>query len=113
MSEFQQRQETLQQAPKILVVDDREDNLFSIESILQKDGYNIIKAPSGRAALRVLLQQQDFSLILMDVYMPDMNGFETASLIYKRDSLKDIPIIFIKNVVTQYSYFSQWLLQIM
>jgi len=96
MSEVQlQQQEQLQIAPKILVVDDREDNLFSIESILQKDGYNIIKAPSGRATLRVLLQQQDFSLILMDVYMPDMNGFETASLIYKRDSLKDIPIIFI------------------
>jgi len=95
MSEVQLQQEQLQNAPKILVVDDREDNLFSIESILQKDGYNIIKAPSGRAALRVLLQQQDFSLILMDVYMPDMNGFETASLIYKRDILKDIPIIFI------------------
>ncbi|WP_153798843.1 response regulator [Foetidibacter luteolus] len=90
-----QRRAYIQQAPKILVVDDREDNLFSVETILQKDGYDIIKAPSGRAALRILLQQQDFSLILMDVYMPDMNGFETASLIYKRDSLKEIPIIFI------------------
>jgi len=76
-------------------VDDREDNLFSIETILQKDGYQIVKASSGKAALRILLQHQDFSLILMDVYMPDMNGFETASLIYKRDKLKEIPIIFI------------------
>jgi signal transduction histidine kinase len=80
---------------KILVVDDREDNLFSIETILEKDDYTVIKANSGRAALKILLQQQDFSLILMDVQMPGMNGIETASLIYERDRLKDIPIIFI------------------
>jgi signal transduction histidine kinase len=80
---------------KILVVDDREDNLFSIETILEKDNYNIIKATSGRAALKILLHQHDFTLILMDVQMPDMNGFETASLIYQRERLKHIPIIFI------------------
>jgi signal transduction histidine kinase len=80
---------------KILVVDDREDNLLSIETILDKDGYNIIKANSGRAALKILLHETDFTLILMDVQMPDMNGFETATLIYQRDKLKDIPIIFI------------------
>ena len=80
---------------KIIVVDDREDNLFSIETILEKDGYNIIKATSGRAALKILLHQHDFTLILMDVQMPDMNGFETASLIYQRERLKHIPIIFI------------------
>jgi signal transduction histidine kinase len=80
---------------KILVVDDREDNLFSIETILERDGYHIYKATSGRAALKVLLHQHDFTLILMDVQMPDMNGFETASLIYERERLKHIPIIFI------------------
>src|SRR5215212_3236537 len=80
---------------KILAVDDREDNLFSIETILEKDGYIIVKANSGRAALKILLQQHDFTLILMDVQMPDMNGFETASLIYEREKLKNIPIIFI------------------
>ena len=80
---------------KILVVDDRDDNLFSIEAILEKDNYNIIKANSGRAALKILLQEHDFSLILMDVQMPDMNGFETATIIYERDKLKNIPIIFI------------------
>jgi len=79
----------------ILVVDDREDNLLSIEAILQKDEYNIIKANSGRAALKVLLTRHDFSLILMDVQMPDMNGLETATIIYERDKLKGIPIIFI------------------
>lgn len=80
---------------KILVVDDREDNLFSIETILERDNYTIVKANSGRAALKILLQQNDFSLILMDVQMPDLNGFETATIIYERDSLKGIPIIFI------------------
>src|SRR5258705_9719852 len=80
---------------KILVVDDREDNLFSIEAILERDKYTIVKANSGRAALKILLQQHDFSLILMDVQMPDLNGFETATIIYERDKLKNIPIIFI------------------
>lgn len=79
----------------ILVVDDREDNLFSIEAILEKDKYNIVKANSGRAALEILLTQHNFSLILMDVQMPDLNGFETATIIYERDLLKNIPIIFI------------------
>lgn len=80
---------------KLLVVDDRDDNLFSIETILERDGYIIKKANSGRAALRVLLKEEDFTLILMDVQMPDLNGFETATMIYDRDKLKHIPIIFI------------------
>lgn len=80
---------------KILAVDDREDNLLSIETILEQENYTIVKANSGRAALKILLQQHDFTLILMDVQMPDMNGFETASLIYEREKLRHIPIIFI------------------
>lgn len=89
-------QTTLYKAPvKILVVDDREDNLFSIETILEKDAYIIVKAKSGRAALKILLKEHDFTLILMDVQMPDMNGFETASLIYEREKLRNVPIIFI------------------
>src|SRR5215218_6654039 len=80
---------------KILAVDDREDNLLSIETILESEDYTIVKALSGRAALKILLQHQDFTLILMDVQMPDMNGFETAALIYEREKLRHIPIIFI------------------
>ena len=59
---------------KILVVDDRADNLVSIEAILEKDNYTIVKANSGKAALKVLLNDHDFSLILMDVQMPELNG---------------------------------------
>lgn len=80
---------------KLLLVDDREDNLFSIETILEQDGYIVKKANSGRAALKILLKEFDFTLILMDVQMPELNGFETAALIYERDKLKHIPIIFI------------------
>jgi signal transduction histidine kinase len=80
---------------KILLVDDREDNLFSIEAVLEQNGYTFVRANSGRQALKILLKEQDFSLILMDVQMPDLDGFETASLIYDREKLKHIPIIFI------------------
>src|SRR5688500_8675289 len=80
---------------KILVVDDREDNLLTIETILQPDGYQITKATSGRQALKILLSNFDFALILMDVQMPNLSDFETASLIYEREKLRHIPIIFI------------------
>jgi signal transduction histidine kinase len=80
---------------KILLVDDRPDNLFSMEAILEQDGYELIKADSGRQALKILLTDFDFALILMDVQMPNLNGFETAALIYEREKLKHIPIVFI------------------
>jgi signal transduction histidine kinase len=81
--------------PKILLVDDREDNLISMEAILASYDFQLIKANSGKQALKILLQEYDFALILMDVNMPNLNGFETATLIYERDRLKQIPIIFI------------------
>lgn len=80
---------------KILLVDDREDNLISIQAVLERDGYTFKKANSGQQALKILLKEIDFTLILMDVHMPNLNGFETAALIYERDKLKHIPIIFI------------------
>lgn len=81
--------------PKILLVDDREDNLMSMEAILAPDEYIFVKANSGRQALKILLNEINFALILMDVKMPNLNGFETAALIYEREKLKHIPIIFI------------------
>lgn len=77
------------------MVDDREDNLLSMETILEPDGYELVKAGSGRQALKILLAEFDFALILMDVKMPNLSGFETAALIYEREKLKHIPIVFI------------------
>ncbi len=83
------------EAIKILLVDDREDNLMSMEIVLEKQGYEFSKATSGMDALKILLKEDDFSLILLDVKMPIMDGYETAELIYQREKLKNIPIIFI------------------
>jgi signal transduction histidine kinase len=78
-----------------MLVDDREDNLLSLESVLEADGYRFVKATSGRQVLKHLLTDLDFALILMDVQMPNLNGFETAAMIYERERLRHIPIIFI------------------
>ena len=83
---------------KILLVDDREENILALETILEKEGYTMVKARSGREALKCLLDDQDFYLIIMDVVMPGMNGFETAELIYSREKLKNIPIIFLTAI---------------
>lgn len=80
---------------KILLVDDNENNLMSMKSIFSQDNYEIETANSGKEALKILLKEFDFAIILMDVEMPNLNGFETASMIYEREKLKHIPIIFI------------------
>jgi signal transduction histidine kinase len=80
---------------KILLVDDNDNNLLSMEVALEREYYSFFRANSGREALRVLLKEEDFCLILLDVKMPIMDGYETAELIYQRDKLKHIPIIFI------------------
>src|SRR5436309_5271605 len=82
------------QKVNILLVDDRESNLLALEAILQGLDQNVVQARSGREALRRLLDD-DFAVILMDVQMPDMDGFETAALIRERERSQLTPIIFI------------------
>lgn len=78
----------------ILLVDDRPENLVSLEAILAAPDYCLVKAESGPAALKELLERE-FALILLDVQMPGMDGFETAKLIKQREKTKHVPIIFI------------------
>lgn len=79
---------------KILLVDDRPANLLTLESILEDLGQDIIKATSGKEALRYLLRDE-VAVILLDVKMPEMDGFETASLIRERERSRHTPIVFL------------------
>jgi len=78
----------------ILMVDDEPNNLVALEATLEGLGQNLVKAISGKAALRHLLEQ-DFGLILLDVQMPEMNGIETAVAIRERERSRHIPLIFL------------------
>ena len=78
----------------ILLVDDQPANLVALEAMLQGLGQNLIKAESGREALKWLLTH-DFAVILLDVKMPEMDGFETAALIRQRDKSRHTPILFL------------------
>ncbi|WP_133740118.1 response regulator [Actinorugispora endophytica] len=78
----------------ILLVDDRDENLMALEAVLTSLDQNMVRASSGEAALKALLEE-DFAVILLDVVMPGMDGFETAAHIKQREKTKDIPIIFL------------------
>jgi diguanylate cyclase (GGDEF)-like protein len=82
---------------RILLVDDRQENLFALEKILERPGLEIMKAGSGNDALSLVLEF-DFALILLDVQMPDMDGFETAELMRGDEKTKHIPIIFVSAI---------------
>ena len=83
----------------ILIVDDTSANLLAFSAILKKLSCRIVTAASGREALTCALDQ-DFRVILMDVRMPDMNGFETAEAIRKRSRSRETPILFLSAFET-------------
>jgi PAS domain S-box-containing protein len=90
----------------ILLVDDRPDKLLALHAILSSLNQNIVQARSGKEALRLLLKQ-DFAVILMDVSMPGMDGFETASLIRQRPSSEHTPIIFVTSIGNTENHISR------
>lgn len=87
----------------ILLVDDRPENLIALEATLESLGQRLVKARSGSEALRHVLTE-DFALILLDVQMPGMDGFETAALIKERERSRYIPIIFVTAISKSSQY---------
>lgn len=85
------------------MVDDRPDNLLALEAVLSHPEYHLVKASSGSEALSLLLQW-NFALILLDVQMPDMDGFETVSWIRQNERFKQIPVILITAINKEMSH---------
>ncbi len=90
----------------ILVVDDRPDKLLSLTAVLGELKHNVMTATSGKEAIRLLLQH-DFAVILLDVSMPIMDGFETAAIIRQRDKSSSIPIIFVTAISSTDNHVSR------
>src|SRR5258706_10509655 len=86
--------------PTVLVVDDKPSNQLALAAVLEEE-YQLLFADSGEAALGALQQQPNVDVILLDIQMPGMDGFETATAIKKIDALKDIPIIFVTAVFSE------------
>ncbi|MCW2902869.1 MAG: response regulator receiver protein [Streptosporangiaceae bacterium] len=88
---------------KILLVDDRHENLIALEAILSSLDQDLVRATSGEEALKALLTDE-YAVILLDVVMPSMDGFETARDIKRRKKTRDVPIIFLTAVDSDPDY---------
>ena len=82
------------EAATLLLVDDRPENLLTLEAVLEPLGHRLVRAGSGEEALKVLLNE-DVAVIILDVQMPGMDGFDTAERIKSRERTRDIPILFL------------------
>ncbi|MGH3916670.1 MAG: response regulator [Pseudonocardiaceae bacterium] len=85
---------TLLPLPRVLIVDDRRDNLLALEALMQGLAVEPVTVASGADALKRLLAE-DYALLLLDAHMPGMDGFETAGHIKQRERTRNIPIIFL------------------
>jgi len=93
-----------QEAASILIVDDRPENLLALEAVLEPLDQTLIKASSGEEALKKILEY-DFAVILLDVQMPGMDGFEVATYIKRLERTRSIPIIFLTAISTESQNF--------
>jgi len=96
-------EETTYERASILLVDDMEDNLIALEAVLGSLNEPLVRARSGEEAMKALLRQH-FALVLLDVRMPGMDGFETAANIKRLDQTKDVPIIFLTGTDADAGY---------
>jgi PAS domain S-box-containing protein len=81
---------------KLLIVDDNQNNLFALRTLIEKYmDVAVLEATSGKEALTIALHHPDIDLIILDVQMPEMDGFQTASMLKIRNKTRDIPIIFL------------------
>ncbi|BBC36427.1 Response regulator receiver domain protein [Streptomyces graminofaciens] len=87
----------------ILLVDDMEDNLIALEAVLASLNEPLVRARSGEDAMKALLRQR-FAVVLLDIRMPGMDGFETAANIKRLDQTKDVPIIFLTGTDADAGY---------
>ncbi|MFD7705875.1 two-component system response regulator [Streptomyces sp. NPDC059785] len=87
----------------ILLVDDMEDNLVALEAVLGSLNEPLVRARSGEEAMKALLRQR-FAVVLLDIRMPGMDGFETAANIKRLDQTKDVPIIFLTGTDADAGY---------
>ncbi len=94
------------QGPKILLVDDREENLFALERSLKPLGIESHRALSGKQALTLMLQYK-YAVVILDVQMPEMDGFEVATLMQSYEETRDIPVIFVTAIHREQKYVSQ------
>src|ERR1700742_681293 len=87
----------------ILLVDDMEDNLVALEAVLGSLNEPLVRARSGEEAMKALLRRR-FAVVLLDIRMPGMDGFETAANIKRLDQTKDVPIIFLTGAEEDAGY---------
>ena len=92
--------------PNILIVDDRQENLLATEKVLKSLDAKIFTASSGNQALSLMLRHE-FAVMLLDVQMPEMDGFEVAMLMQEQEMMKNIPIIFVTAISKEEKYATQ------
>ena len=88
---------------RVLVVDDRPENLLAMENLLESPNLLVLRAESGTEALSTLLTQ-DVALVLLDVQMPEMDGFEVAELMRNNPRTRNVPIIFVTAISKEQKY---------
>jgi two-component system cell cycle response regulator DivK len=83
----------MERKKKVLIIDDDNRNIFALTAVLKSKGYHCLSATGGEEGLQVLEEQQDIAVVLMDMMMPGMDGYETIAKMSEDPALKNIPVI--------------------